>query len=98
MDPSKLDKIQDTNTEPTPALRRSTRLRKQLGEWWKEAGHYSRALSAQMVPTSYRDYVSPENIDFWKPGLGLENDCITRNKTWTLVERKPGMHILPRKY
>jgi len=88
----------DTITETAPVLRRSSRIRKQTGEWWKATGHYAQALSAQIVPTSCQVAVSPGNIDFWKPGIDREHDCITRNKTWSLVERKSGMHVLPCKY
>ncbi len=92
------EEFQDSNTEPTPALRRSTRISKPPGEWYKATGQYAQALSAQTTPTSYQVAVSPENIDFWKPGIDREHDCITRNNTWTLVERKSGMHVLPSKY
>ena len=98
IDDSRDEKFQDTNTVSSPVLRRSSRLRKQTGEWWKETGNYVQALSAQVVPTSYRVAVAPENIDFWQPGIDREHDCITRNKTWIFVEREPGMHVLPCKY
>jgi len=92
------DEFQDTNTESSPVLRRSSRVRKPTREWWKAAGHYVQALSAQAIPTSYRVAVSPEYIEFWKPGIDREHECITRNKTWSFVERKPNMHVLPCKY
>ncbi len=62
------------------------------------SGHYAQALTAQIVPNSYRNAVLPENIHFWKPGIDREHDSITRNETWSLVERKHGMHVLPCKY
>ncbi len=37
-------------------------------------------------------------VDFCKPGIDREHDCITRNKTWSLVKRKPVRHALPCKY
>ncbi len=32
------------------------------------------------------------------PGIEREHDCLMRNKTWTLVQRQEGMHVLPSKY
>ncbi len=92
------EELQETNTIVPPVLRRSSRIRKQPGEWWKETGHFVQALSAQIVPTLYRAPVSPENRDFWKPRIDREHDRITRNKTWSLIERKQGMHVLRCKY
>ncbi len=34
----------------------------------------------------------------WKPGIDRKHDALWRNKVWTYVERKQGMHVLPRKY
>ncbi len=56
----------------TPALRRSSSIRKQAGQWWKEAGHNAQAFSAKIVQTSYRIAVSLANIGFWKPGIDRE--------------------------
>ena len=47
---------------------------------------------------SYKSAVSPENIDFWMPGIEKEQESLIKNKTWMLVEREPGMHVLPSKY
>ncbi len=41
-------------------------------------GHHAQALSAQIIPTSYRMAVSSENIDFWKPGIDRDHDSITQ--------------------
>ena len=41
---------------------------------------------------------TPENIEFWTPGIKKEEQCLLKNNTWELVERKPGMHVLPCKY
>ncbi len=63
------EEFENANAEPTPTLRRSSRICQQAGEWWKENGHFAQALSAQTIPTSYRVAVSLENIDFWKSGI-----------------------------
>lgn len=90
--------FQDTNNNSPTPLRRSGRIRKPTGEWWKSTANFAHALSAQAVPISYKVATSENNIDFWLPGIDREQDCITRNKTWSLVHRKPGMHVLPSKY
>ncbi len=58
------EEFEDAKNEPAPTLRRSTRVRKLPGEWYKGSGHYAQALSAQTFPTSYRIAISPENIEF----------------------------------
>ena len=83
---------ESTSTE----LRRGTRQRKPPSEWWKTTANI--ALSANIVPQSYKSATSLENIDFWTPGIDKEHDCLIRNKTWTLVDRTPCMHVLPCKY
>ena len=95
MGDSSQDKSQDNNTESASGLRRSKRFRKPTREWWKETGHYAQALSAQIVPISYRTATSPENLDFWMPGIEREHNCITQNETWSFVEREPGMQVVP---
>ncbi len=93
--------IQDDNQgesepDPTPPpLRRSTRKFTKPKEWWKTT---STAFTARTFPSSYKAATSPDNIDFWSPGIEREHDCLLRNKTWELVKRKDGMHVLPSKY
>ncbi len=87
------DEDQATTSQP---LRRSSRPRKKPSEWWKASANV--ALSARVVPVSYKAATDPSNIDFWAPGIAKEHDCLLRNKTWTLVKRIPGMHVLPSKY
>ena len=87
----------DPTVEPdSSGLRRSTRPRKPPSEWWKSSANI--ALSARIVPQSYKSAMSQENIDFWTPGIEKEHSCLIRNKTWTLVDRSPEMHVLPCKY
>ena len=84
------------NVQPSPPVRRSNRTRRKPGEWWKPSANI--ALSARVVPVSYKKATLPENIDFWKPGIDKEHDCLLRNKTWKLVKRTQSMHVLPSKY
>ena len=90
-------------------LRRSTRARKPPQEWWKasETAAISLhklnpeiALSAVdvSVPKTYKQATSPENINTWKAAIDKEHDSLLRNHTWVLIERKPGMKVLPSKY
>lgn len=87
--------------EAPSALRRSDRVKRKPTEWWKTTGSVaavSQMLSIVELPTSYSTAMSNQNIDFWKPGIDREHDCLTRNKTWTLVDRTNKMHVLPSKY
>ncbi len=83
------------DAESNPPLRRSKRP-KRKPNWWKPSVNI--ALSARVIPVSYKKATLPDNIDFWKPGIDKEHDCLLRNKTWTIVKRKPSMHVLPSKY
>ncbi len=87
--------VQDTTEQP---LRRSERVRKQTGEWWKTTSLLSCALPTDEIPTSYKVATTPENVTFWKPGIDKEHDCLLRNKTWDLVDYSAEMKFLPCKY
>eukprot|EP00171_Calliarthron_tuberculosum_P000045 IDg45t1 len=56
------------------------------------------ALAARVVPTSYEVATSPENIEFWGPGIAREEDAIARNDTFDLVQREPWMNVIRYKY
>ena len=88
------DTNHDDNTLVTEQ-RRSTRVSKQPG-WWKDCVNV--ALSARVLPTSYKSATDPTNVDFWTPGIDKEHDCLLRNNTWSLVPQEPSMQILPSKY
>lgn len=95
-----------------PVLRRSSRKPKPTSEWWiapsasnneeKERVDTSlsaiTALCAADVPQSYSEAMSPDNVDFWAPGIKREEACIRENNTFTLVKRRPEMHALPCRY
>lgn len=86
--------------ESTPkSLRRSFRKFTKTKPFWKQYSSFSAvALAARIVPISYQAAVAEDNIDFWKPGIDREHDCLLRNNTWTIVDYLPGMHVLPSKY
>lgn len=91
----------ESESEPeTPkSLRRSYRNFTKTKPFWKQYSSFSAtALSAETVPFSYKSATSESNIDFWKPGIDHEHDCLLRNNTWTIVERVPGTNVLPCKY
>lgn len=90
----------DFDEAPTPkSLRRSFRKFTKTKPFWQKYSSLSAtALSAQIVPLSYKAATTPENIDFWSPGIDREHDSLVRNETWSVVDRKPGMHVLPCKY
>ncbi len=92
----KVPYVQEAPAEPP--LRRSNRIKKKPGEWWKESGLVSRAPYKNEVPESFYAATPSEIIDFCKPGNKREDECITKNKTWKLVPRTHDTQVLPRKY
>ncbi len=92
------DDFADGHENPQPTLRRSTRTRRPPGEWYKTTSLLSQALAIQEIPTSYKMATTPENVDFWQPGIDREHDCLHRNKTWKLIDYSPTMKVLPCKY
>ena len=90
--------FEDAADSPKPALRRSSRIRKPPGEWRKHNALLAYALSAQVVPSSYKAATSPDNISFWQSGIESEHSSLLRCKTWKLVDYEPSMKILPSMY
>ena len=88
----------DAQNSPQQPLRRSARIRKPTGEWWKATSLLSKALVIQEVPISYKMATSPENVSFWQPGIDREHDSLLRNRTWDLVDYANGIKVLPCKY
>ena len=83
---------------PPQKLRRSSRVRKQTGDWWKSNNLLASALVTREVPSSFKTATSPDNVAFWQPGIDREHDCLLRNGTWDLVDYVSDMKMLPRKY
>lgn len=85
-----------------PSLRRSSRKTKPPGEWWKVTSTNVNSETALFAdcepPQSYSEATSPENIDFWLPGIQKEENSIRENGTFTLVKRTSGMNVIPCKY
>lgn len=48
------DEYQDANEDPPKQLRRSTRVRKPVGEWNKTTSLLTQAISDPILPTSYK--------------------------------------------
>ena len=59
---------------------------------------HRKSLKCEVIPISYKSAVSPENVDFWTPGIEKEQKSLLKNKTWVLMRREPGMHVLPSEY
>ena len=93
-----------------PHLRRSTRIKRQPHRF--EPGNVNMYAKRQIsdnnaialiahdpdVPKSYKEAISPDLVHLWKTAIEREHTCLLDNHTWTLTERKPGMHVLPSKY
>ena len=86
------------DAQDAPELPRSSRVRKQTGEWWKATGLPSLAVPSHNVHKSYKTATTHENIGFWQPGIDREHECLMKNQTWSLVDYEPGMKVLPGKY
>lgn len=92
------EEFEDATDSPAPVLRRSTRVRKQTGEWWKNTTMLAHALAAEVVPSSFKVATAPENITFWNPGIESEHASLLKCQTWKLIDYKKGMKVLPSKY
>jgi hypothetical protein len=61
----------------------------------------ARAVLGEMEgyePTSFRDAVQQPDWDDWKLALDEEMKSLLENDTWELVEREPGMKVIPSKW
>eukprot|EP00171_Calliarthron_tuberculosum_P017659 IDg17659t1 len=90
-------------------LRRISTIFKPLCKWWKSSTTYTPLnantsdsfessdifLVASDLLQSYEEAIHSENIDFWRPAIKRKEDCILENITFLLVERQPGMHVIP---
>lgn len=88
-------------TEPN-SLRRSSRARKQT-EWWSPGSStalnvISLLATADGAPESYSHAISPQNVDFWMPGIKKEENAIRENNTFSLVTRRSEMNVIPCRY
>jgi len=108
------DAAQTAEVQSAPKLTRSGRQSKPTGEWWVAPPHglpTSQAVTTAQeevalmstimsdeVPASYHQATSSKNIDFWMPGIKKEQEALIENKTFTLIERSPRMHVLPCRY
>lgn len=91
--------FEDAHEESEPPLRYPSRIRKPPVRFgFIAVSPFFKALVAQEVPVSFRSATSTNNVDFWQPGIDREHECLERNSTWTLVDYKPGMKVLPCKY
>lgn len=90
--------FEDATDSPVPVLRRSTRVRRKPGDWWKNDALLTYALAVETAPSSYKTATAPDKIAFWKPGIENEHASLLKCKTWKLVDYKPWMKVLPSKY
>ena len=96
---------QNSESEPdaVPTLRRSERVRKQTGSWWKsfvttEKFEDDLPITPTNVPISYKSATTGPYASFWKSGIDAELDSLRRNKTWTLVPRSEASNVLTSKW
>ena len=99
------DETEDKNTsgtetsqqEVTSQLRRSSRVRKPPGPWWKAMVTTELLIptnGATEVPSSYKQAMNGPRASFWQKGIDKELASQKKNKTWTLVPRSEASNIL----
>ncbi len=105
-----LDRSESEPMTAIPILRRSARVSRPPRDFWIAPSHNayiaidscnlasSKSLLAHDVPRSFKEAMSPHNIDQWGPAIEKEQSSITRNETWSYVERTSDMNVLPCMY
>ena len=79
--------------EPLPDVRRSSRDRRQPGEWWAAA-----AVELQPDPLTLEEALGSDEAPMWKHAIQEEYDALISNKTWALETLPPGKRKLPVKW
>ena len=82
---------------PTPAVRRSSRVSKPPGSWWQSnfaVALLSHAHVAIEGPKTFKQAVNGPRAAFWQKGIDKELASQTKNRTWELVPRSEASNIL----
>ncbi|CDF77556.1 Retrovirus-related Gag-Pol polyprotein [Chondrus crispus] len=86
-----------TPPTPTPAVRRSSRISRPPGSWWRSnfaAALLSHAHVAIEGPKTFKQATHGPRAAFWQTGIDKELASQTKNQTWKLVPRSEASNIL----
>ena len=85
-----------SSSNPTQAVRRSSRVSKPRTSWWRSnfATLLSHAHVAIEGPKTYKQAMNGPRAAFWQKGIDKELASQAKNKTWTLVPRSEASNIL----
>ena len=86
-----------TTSTPTPALRRSSRISKPPGSWWRSnfaAALLSHAHVAIEGPKTFKQATNGPRAVFSQAGIDKELASQAKNRTWKLVSRSEASNIL----
>ena len=89
--------VEEQVPEPQTNVRRSTRVRKAPGSWWRAmvtAGLLSHDHVITEIPTSYKQAMASERASFWQKGIDKELASQHKNKAWKLVPRSQASNVL----
>ena len=84
-----------SNIPSSVGPRRSTRIRKNPGEWWNTTALLT---SSADVPLSFSTATKGEDSKHWLPAIQSEIESIRKNNTWVLVPRTEAQNILTSKW
>lgn len=81
-------------TSTTNAPRRSTRIRKPPGSWWKATA----ALVLASPPDTFAEDTEGRKSEAWMTAMKSEMSSLHKNNTWTLVPRDKACNVLTPKW
>ena len=91
----------EATTDPSEVPRRSSRIRKPPGNWWRSylsLGPWQHALLSNHIPMTFAEATNGSDAAFWQRGIASEVDSHKRNGTWKLVPRETASNILTSKW
>ena len=92
-------KCKDTKNPTLEVWRKSTRVRKSLVRYPEKKNYniYVRYCRVD-TPCTFEEAMNCKESKNWQEAMNKENDCINKNKTWTLVDRVQNKKIIDLKW
>ena len=96
---SESNEIHENITNTENKLRRSQRKKREPERYGQTSSHfiYVNLVSADS-PRTYEEALRGNDCDLWKEAMDREMNCLTKNKTWKLVEKPKNKKILDLKW
>jgi hypothetical protein len=76
-------------------VRRSSRVRRPPSEWW---GTAAAAVELQPEPLTAREALGGPEAEQWRLAMQEEYDALLHNRTWDVMRKPSGAHVLPVKW